>query len=91
MNYRLLVDYTVIEFLETLPRGKQRQLRNRFVSIRDYPQKFSDYTEHDITGRQLDLHIFGEFAIKFWEDTADEHVKILDLHFADGHDRRKLK
>ena len=32
MKYRLLIDYEVIEFLETLPRKDQRLLRNRFVS-----------------------------------------------------------
>jgi hypothetical protein len=45
MNHRLLIDYEVIEFLETLSRREQRLLRNRFVGIRDDPQKFSDYTE----------------------------------------------
>ena len=24
----------------------------------------------------------GKFAIKFWNDFADRHVKVLDLHFA---------
>jgi hypothetical protein len=55
MNYRLLIDYEVIEFLETLPRREQRLLRNRFVAIRDDPQKFSDYTEPDHTGRRVDI------------------------------------
>jgi mRNA-degrading endonuclease RelE of RelBE toxin-antitoxin system len=45
MKYRLLIDYEVIEFLETLPRKDQRLLRNRFVAIQDYPQRFSDYAE----------------------------------------------
>jgi hypothetical protein len=32
----------------------------------------------------VDVHVFGKFAVKFWDDFADRHVKILDLHFADG-------
>ena len=91
MNYRLLIDYAVIEFLETLPRRDQQLLRNRFVSLRDWPQKFSDYREPDFTGRSLDIHVCGKYAIKFWEDHTDRHVKILDVHFADGHDQKKLK
>ena len=87
MNYRLLIDYEVIEFLETLSRREQRHLRNRFVAIRDSPQQFSDYTEPDHTGRRVDIHICGKYAVKFWQDHADQHIKILHLHFAD-HVRR---
>lgn len=83
MNYRLLIDYEAIEFLETLSRREQRLLRNRLVAIRDNPQKFSDYTEPDYTGRRVDIHICGKYAVKFWQDHADRHIKILDLHFAD--------
>jgi len=83
MNYRLLIDYEVIEFLETLSRREQRLLRDRFVDIRDNPQQFSDYTEPDHTERRVDIHICGKYAIKFWQDHADRHVKILNLHLAD--------
>ena len=83
MNYRLLIDYEVIEFIETLPRKDQRLLRDRFVAIQDSPRQFSDYTEADNTGRPVDIHICGKYAIKYWEDHADRHIKILDLHFAD--------
>jgi len=83
MNYRLLIDYEVIEFLETLPRKDRLLLRNRFVAIQDYPRRFSDCTELDSTGRRVDIHICGKYAIKFWEDFADRHLKILDVHLAD--------
>jgi hypothetical protein len=29
------------------------------------------------------VHVFGRFAIKFWDDFADRQVKILDVHPAD--------
>lgn len=83
MKYRLLIDYEVIEFLETLPRKDQKLLRNRFVAIQDYPQKFSDYAESDNTGRRVDIHICGKYAVKFWEDHPDRHLKILDVRLAD--------
>jgi hypothetical protein len=91
MNYRLLIDYAVIEFLDTMPHSQRRMLRNRFVAIRDNPRKYSDYKESDINLRLLDIHVYGKYAIKFWEDPADGHVKILDLHFADGHGRKTNK
>ena len=83
MKYRLLIDYEVIEFLETLPRKDQKLLRNRFVAIQDYPRKFSDYAESDHTGHRVDIHICGKYAVKFWEDHADRHIKILDVRLAD--------
>ena len=83
MKYRLLLDYEVIEFIETFSRQDQRMLRNRLVAIQDSPGRYSDYTEHDSEGRRVDLHICGKYAIKFWQDHADRHVKILNAHFAD--------
>ena len=83
MSYRLLIDYEVIEFLEALPRRERLLLRNRFVAIREQPRTYSDFTEPDDVGRRVDIHICGRFAIKYWEDQADRHIKILEVHPAD--------
>jgi hypothetical protein len=83
MNFRLLIDYEVIEFLETLPRKDRLMLRNRFVAIQDFPGHYSDYVEYDSVGRRVEIHICGKFAVKFWADHVDRHLKILDVHFAD--------
>ena len=83
MKFRLLVDFDVILFLEKLNRADRKLLRDSFVAIRDFPRKFSDYTEPDSTGRPVDIHICGKYAVKYWEDHADQHVKILDVHPAD--------
>jgi len=83
VNYRLLIDYEVIEFLETLGRRDRLLLRNRFVAIQSQPRAHSDYIEADHTGRPIDIHICGKFAIKYWEDHADRHIKILAVHPAD--------
>jgi hypothetical protein len=42
MKYRLLVDFEVIGFIETLPHKEQRLLRNRLVTIQDYPSRLAD-------------------------------------------------
>ena len=83
MNYRLLIDYEVIEFLETLRHRDRLLLRNRFVAIRTQPREHSDYAEPDDIGRSIDIHICGRFAIKYWEDHADRHIKIPEVHPAD--------
>ena len=83
MNYRLLIDYEVIEFLESLPRKDRRLLRGRFLAIQNDPQNFSDFVESGVTRHRVDINIHGNFAIKYWQDHADQHVKILDITLAD--------
>ena len=83
MNYRLLVSFDVIEFLETLKKADQRTLRDRFLEISDFHANYSDFKEEDANNRPVDIHIAGKYAIKFWEDAADMDLKILDVHLAD--------
>lgn len=80
---RLLIDIEVFEFLRTLRRREQENLLKRFREITAFPSNFSDFVEHDSTGRRVDVHVSGKFAIKFWNDFADRHLKILDVHLAD--------
>jgi hypothetical protein len=80
---RLFIAVDVLDFLRTLRPREQRDLLQRFRDIAAFPSRFSDYVEHDAAGRRVDVHVFGRFAVKFWDDFADRHVKILDLHFAD--------
>jgi len=80
---RLLIDIEVLEFLRTLRRGEQRALLRRFREIGASPANHADYPERDAVGRQVAVHVFGKFAIKFGDDFADRHVKILDVHPAD--------
>ena len=80
---RLLIAVEVLDFLRTLPPCEQRSLLQHFRLIAASPSRFSDYAEYDTAGRRVDVHVFNKFAIKFWDDFADRHVKILDLHSAD--------
>lgn len=80
---RLLIDIDVLDFLRTLNRRNQEDLLKRFRAIAAFPSNHSDFFESDSVGRRVDVHIFGKFAIKFWNDSADRHVKILDIHWAD--------
>jgi hypothetical protein len=82
-SYRLLIDYDVIEFIEALPKQVQRALRIRLGEIRDFPANFSDYSERDLAARRVEISICSGFAIKYWIDHADRHIKILDIHSAD--------
>jgi hypothetical protein len=80
---RLLIDIDVLEFLRTLRRREQEYLLKCFREIAASLSQFSDFVERDLSGRRVDVHVAGKFAIKFWDDFADHHVKILDVHPAD--------
>ena len=80
---RLLVDIEVLEFLRTRGKREQEDLLKRFRAIAAAPVNYSDYAEQDATGRRVEVHVFRKLAIKYWDDFADKHVKILDVHPAD--------
>jgi len=80
---RLLIDSLVLEFVGKLKRRDRDFLIARFEAIRDFPSRHVDYRTTDESGRELDGHIAGRFAIVFWDDFADRHVKIMDVTWAD--------
>ena len=82
-RYRLLVDWEVIEKLNQLPIRTRRILRKALTRIVATPDMLSDYREANSRGITLDVHLCAGFAIKYWIDFADRHVKVLDLEPAD--------
>jgi len=83
MRYRLLIAIEVVEFLERLPSKTRKDLRNAIAAIGGDPISMADAADYDDTGRQLQIAIIGDFALTYWIDDADRHVKILDAHAAD--------
>jgi hypothetical protein len=83
VNYRLLRDSEVFAFLQQLKRAEREALWKRLEQIRDSPVRFSDYAESDARGRHIDASICGRFAIHYWDDFADRHVKVLEITNAD--------
>lgn len=83
MDYRLLVSIDVVEFVERLPARLRKPIRSSFVSIAEDPLGCPDATDYDDTGRLLHVTIVGDFALMYWIDDADRHVKMLDIHAAD--------
>ncbi len=69
--------------LNTLPLPTRRRLRQALTRIAATPDLLSDYREPNERGIPLDVHLCAGFAIKYWIDFADRHVKILDLEAAD--------
>ena len=83
MEFRLLIDLEAIEVLESLPIKLRKRLLVQFHKIRSFPSRYSDYHEQDVVGRRVEICIFSGWAIHYWIDFADRHVKVLVLKPAD--------
>jgi|JI6StandDraft_1071083.scaffolds.fasta_scaffold01656_3 hypothetical protein len=84
MTYRLLIDYEALDVLASLEKS---QFNGWFISrlrqIQEFPSQWADYQERDPIGRALHVSIIGDYAITYWEDFADRHVKVLEIAKAD--------
>ncbi len=83
MPYRLLVSIEVIEFIERLPGKTREALRRAIHAIGRDPLGRSDALDYDAIGRRIQIAVVGEYALMYWVDEADQHIKILDIHASD--------
>jgi mRNA-degrading endonuclease RelE of RelBE toxin-antitoxin system len=83
MRYRLLISIEVIEFIERLPGRTREALRRTIHGIGRDPLGRSDAVEYDAIGRRVQIAVVGDYALMYWVDEADQHIKILDIHAAD--------
>ena len=83
MNYELFIAVDVLEFIERLPRKTRLGIRAVVSEIGSDPIDLSDAVEYDSTGRMVQITVAGDYALTYWIDDADQHVKILDIHSAD--------
>ena len=84
MAYRLLVDLEVLATLDAMPRKIRTRLLDHFHKLRTSPDLYSDYHEHDRIGRRVEISVAAGYAIHFWIDFADRHVKVIALMPADS-------
>ena len=83
MKPRLLIDSTVLAFVGRLKKRERDFLTARFEEMQNAPGDYADYQSADDRGRPLDVHVAGRFAITYWDDFADRHLKIMDVNWAD--------
>ncbi len=83
MEYRLLIDLEAISVLDRLPKAVRQRLLEQCTKIRSFPGNHSDYHETDAIGRRVEISVHAGWAIHYWIDSADRHVKVLALRAAD--------
>jgi hypothetical protein len=79
MEFRLLLDLEVLQFLQRIAASRRRRVFALFERIQEFPHRYSDFVDRDDLGRRLDVCVFEGFAIYYWVDTADKHIKILKV------------
>jgi len=79
VEYRLFIDLEAVEVLDSLPKRMRNRILDQFQKIRSFPSDLSHYYEHDTIGRRVEICIFSGWAIHYWIDSADRHVKVLLL------------
>ncbi len=84
MAYRLLVDLEVIASLDTMPGKLRTRLLDHFRKLRASPDQHADYHEQDRIGRRVEISVAAGYAVHYWIDFADRHIKILALLPADA-------
>jgi hypothetical protein len=84
MEYRLLVDLDAVAVLDSMPKKIRARLLDYFSMLRQFPDAHSDYHETDGVGRRVEISVFAGYAIHYWIDFSDRHVKILALKPADA-------
>ena len=83
MKWRLFLDMDAIEYLASLPAADEARIRRRLHEIERSPDRWSDFHDHDPKGRLVDVNLVGSFAIEYWADFPDRHVKVLRIRHAD--------
>jgi hypothetical protein len=77
------LDAEAVGFLERLALRERTAIRQRLREIARQPDRFMDYQERDEQGRDLPIHVFRGYAILFWDDLANRHLKVLEITTAD--------
>ncbi|MEQ1858743.1 MAG: hypothetical protein ABMA13_02275 [Chthoniobacteraceae bacterium] len=89
MDYRLLVDLEALAVLDGMPKRTRKSLLEHFVRLRSTPDRHSDFHEQDRIGRRVEISVFAGYAIHYWIDFADRHIKVLAIKPADRQERTR--
>ena len=81
-DYRIFLDLGVVEQLQRMRLADKRKIFGALERIKQRPSDSSHHSSRDEEGRLVHVHFAGRFAIKYWEDFADRHLKILDIRQA---------
>ena len=84
MKRELLLAFAVIEFLGKRQKRDREMLFRVMEQMCEFPDRYAAFEEFDEDWNPLvDVHLVEGYAISFWDDFADRHLKILKVRPAD--------
>lgn len=77
IKFQLFIAEEVLEYIPELPRAEQRQVVKTILDLTKAPETLAHGLLTDRVGRTLHLHRVGKYAIEYWVDHADQHIKVM--------------
>lgn len=71
------------EFVKARKQADRRKIESRLEALETHFHSLSDYTYFDSSGRLIDVTLFDAFAIHYWIDSSDHHIKVMRIELAD--------
>jgi hypothetical protein len=81
--YAVFMRVEAVSALHSLPRPQQQAIARFVDRLAEDPFQQGDYTDRDMTNRELQIKIVGLQAVTFWGDHPVREVKITDIRRAD--------
>lgn len=78
-DYEPVLSAKAWEFLNVLPKARQRRLTKLIYQLAAYPFQLGDYQMKDSTGRALENLRLEGFVITYWVDHWAKELRVLDI------------
>lgn len=78
-GWELVIHGPTLSFLLSCRASERHRILNFCNQLVSDPYQHGDYQEFDLTGRQLEVRIVGNWAITFWTDHAVKEVRVVRI------------
>ena len=83
MDYEVYLRTEAFEFLRHRHSDECNRLLKLFHQLSRDPYRQGDFSERDLSGREVQILIFQRYAIAYWADHAVKELKVIDVRYAD--------
>jgi hypothetical protein len=83
MEYEVYLRAEAFEFLRRRHGDERSRLLRLLHELGRDPYRRGDFSERDLSGRDVQVLIFQRYAISYWADHAVKELKVIDVRYAD--------
>jgi hypothetical protein len=89
MDYEVYLRTEVFEFLRYRHSDERNRLLRLLHELSQDPYRRGDFSERDLSGRDIQVLIFQRYAISYWADHAVRELKVMTFDMrADSSDEK---